>query len=124
AALDLRVREARADGRVENLHIPAVRPLGLPHDKRRPAHALDPAGDEQIALAAGDLLSRDRDRVEPAAAIALQHRARDLDRQPRDERRVPRDATAVLAALVAAADDDILDLLGGEPALGDDLGDD
>ena len=35
-----------------------------------------------------------------------------------------RDAAAVLAALIGAADDDVFDLVGGEPALRDDLGDD
>src|SRR3989442_1266361 len=76
------------------------------------------------ALAAGDGLGRDGDRVEPRAAVALQHRARNLDRQPGDERGVARDAAAVLAALVGAADDDVLDLVGGKAAVGDDLGDD
>src|SRR5271170_206860 len=35
-----------------------------------------------------------------------------------------RDTAAVLAALVAAADDDILDPVRGKPAFGDNLGDD
>src|SRR5712671_7105772 len=37
---------------------------------------------------------------------------------------MPRDAAAILAALVGAANDDILDLVGGKAALRDDLGDD
>src|SRR5258706_4656269 len=37
---------------------------------------------------------------------------------------MPRHATAVLATLVGAADDDILDLVSAETALRDDLGDD
>ena len=51
------------------------------------------------------------DRVEAAAAIALQHRAGDLDRQSGEQPGMARDAAAVLARLVGAADDDILDLL-------------
>ena len=124
AGLDLRVREARADRRVEDTRVAAERGLGLAHDKRRAAHALDAAGDEHIALAAGDRLRRHRDRVQAGAAIALQHRARDLDRQSGDQRSVARHAAAVLAGLIGAADDDILDLLGREAAIGDDPGDD
>src|SRR6266851_2239755 len=37
---------------------------------------------------------------------------------------MPRDAAAVLAALVGAADHDILDLVGGKATLRDDPGDD
>ena len=36
---------------------------------------------------------------------------------------MPRDVTAVLAGLVGAADDDVLDLVGREAALGDHLAD-
>ena len=124
AAFDLGVREARADRRIENPHVAAVGAFRLRHDKGRPAHALDTAGDEHVALAAGDLLGGDRDRIEAAAAIALQHRAWHLDRQPGDQRGMARDAAAVLAALIAAADHDILDLVGRKAALGDDLGND
>src|ERR1700734_1171318 len=59
-----------------------------------------------------------------APAIALQPRAWHLDRQPGDQRGMARDAAAVLAALIAAADHDILDLVGRKAALGDDLGND
>src|SRR4029077_4433934 len=56
AALDLRVRGARPDRRVDPPRVAAERGLALAHYKRRAAHALDPAGDEHIALAAGDRL--------------------------------------------------------------------
>src|SRR5205807_2601134 len=109
AALDPRVREARADRRVENARVAAKRRLGLAHDEWRTAHTFNTARDENITLAAGDGLRRHRDRVEPGAAIALQHGPRDLDRQTGDERGVARDTAAILAGLVGAADHDIFD---------------
>src|SRR6516162_182707 len=123
-ALDLRVREARADRRIIDAAVAAERGLGLVHDKRRAAHAFDTARDHDLALAAGDRLRCHDDRIEAAAAVALQNRAGDLDRQARQQPGVPPDAAAVFARLIGAANDDILDLFRVERALLDDLGDD
>ncbi len=57
---DSRIREARADRRIED---PDVAPIGavvLRHDERGAAHALDAAGDEEGALAAARRPSRRR----------------------------------------------------------------
>src|SRR5262249_3832937 len=75
-------------------------------------------------LAAGDGLCSHDDGVEPAAAIALQHRTRDLYRQAGQEPGMPPHAAAVLARLIGATDDDVLDLFRVEGALLDELGDD
>jgi hypothetical protein len=114
--LDLRVRETRADGRVEDAHLAAVGRLGLGHHERRAAHALDATGDEQVALARGDHLRGIGHRVQAARAVALEHRAADLDRQAGEQAGMARDAARVFAALVGAADHDVLELLGLEAA--------
>ena len=88
----------------------------LDHE-RRAAHALHAAHEEHVALAGGDRVRRVHQRAQSARAIALEHRARRLDRQSRREPRVTRHAAAVLAALVGAADDDVLDLLRLEGAI-------
>ena len=123
-ALDFRVGKARADRRIKDPAVAAERRFGLVHDKGCAAHALDAAGDHDLAFAAGHRLRRHDDRVEPAAAIALQYRAGDLDRQSGQEPGMPRDAAAVFAGLVGAAVDDVLDPFRVEGTLLDDLGDD
>src|SRR5271155_3815849 len=121
-AFDLWVRKARADCRIKDAAVATEGSLRLVHNIRRAAHALDPAGDKGIALAAGDRLRRHDDGVEPAAAIALQDRARHLDRQTGEKPGMTPDAAAVLAGLVGAADDDVLYFGGVERALFDDGG--
>src|SRR5262249_30546142 len=91
-ALDLRVREACADRRIEDPAVAAERGLGLVDDEGGAAHALDAAGDKDLALAAGDGLRRDHDRIEPAAAIALQYGAGDPDRQTGEQSGMATDA--------------------------------
>src|SRR5690606_6639586 len=68
--LDRRVREARAEGRIEHLEILAKGVLGLADDKRRARHALDAARDDDIGLAAGDRMGRADDGVQARAAVA------------------------------------------------------
>src|SRR5579871_657966 len=119
-ALDPRIGKARADCRIVNAAVTAERHFGLVHDKRRPAHALDPAGQEHLTLAAGDGLRGHHDRVQAATAIALQHRAGDFDRQPGEEPGMARHAATVFAGLIGAADDDILDPGRVERAFFDD----
>src|SRR4029077_8356271 len=113
-----------ADCRVEHASVAAEWGFRLVHDKGRAAHALDAAGDHDLAFAAGHRLRRHHDRVEPAAAIALQYRTGDRDRQSGQEPGVPCDAATVSARLVGAADDDILDFFRVEWALFYDLGND
>ena len=114
----------RADRKIEHSPVAAERGLRLVNHKRRAAHALDAAGDHYFAFAAGYRLRRHDDHIKPAPAIALQYRAGDLDRQPCEQPGMPRDAAAILAGLIGAADDDILDLFRVERALLDDLGND
>ena len=77
-----RVREAPTKGRIEHLAVSAVvRRFGLGHDKRRPGHALDPAGHEGIAVAGHDRVRRTVDRLEPGPAQPIDRLAGNLDRQ-------------------------------------------
>ena len=55
-----------------------------------------------------------RDRMEAGAAEPVDRLARDLDRQAREQRRHPRDVPVVLASLVGAAENDVLDAVRRE----------
>jgi hypothetical protein len=49
--------------------------------------------------------------LEPGAAQAVHGLTRDLDRKPRQEQRHPGDVAVVLASLIGAAEDDVVDSL-------------
>ena len=83
--------------------------LGLEHDVRRPGHRLDAAADEHVAVADGDRVRRRVDRLEAGAAQPVDGQAADLDREAGQQQRHPRDVAVVLAGLVGAAEDDVLD---------------
>ena len=107
-----RVGEARADGGVEHLHFAAERRVGLAHDVRRAAHALDAAGDVEVAFAAGDGARRVDHRLQAARAQAVDGDARRGRRQAGEQRGEARDVAAVLARLRDAAHDHVADLRG------------
>ena len=77
----LRVGKTRADGAVEQAHVAAEGAIDLVQHERGAAHALHATGNEHLAFAGGDRVRRVRHRAQAAGAIALQHRARDFDRQ-------------------------------------------
>ena len=79
-----RVDEPPAQGGVLQLvaaTIPGGRRLG--HDARRAGHRLDAAADEHVAVADLDGVGRRVDRLQAAAAQAVDGQAADLDRQVR-----------------------------------------
>ena len=103
------VDEAPADRRVVHLGL-AIEGAGrLGDDEGRAAHALDAAGDDQAALPAADRPRRHRDRIEAGAAEPVQRHAARRLRQPGEQPRHARDVAIVLARLVGAAVDHILD---------------
>ena len=106
-----RVREAPAERRVVE-HAVAAREgaLRLGGHERRPAHRLDAAGDEEVAVAREHRVARRRDRGEPGCAQPIQGHARDRLRQSREQRAHARDVAVVLPRLVGAAEVHVLDL--------------
>ena len=105
-----RVDEPPAEGRVGQLARAAVaRRLGLELDVRRARHRLDAAADEHVAVADRDRVRRGVDRLEARAAQPVDGQAADLDREVGQQQRHPGDVAVVLAGLVGAAEDDVLD---------------
>ena len=86
-----------------------VRRLRLELDVRRAGHRFDAAADEHVAVADGDRVRGRVDRLEPRAAQPVDGQPADLDREVGEEQRHPRDVAVVLAGLVGAAEDDVLD---------------
>ncbi len=107
----VRVHEAPADRRVVDLGLAREGALGLAHHERRARHQLDAAGDHHLGLAGLDGAGRLADRVEPRAAQAVDRRAGDVVRQPREQGGHARDVAVVLAGLVGAAEDHVVDHL-------------
>ena len=109
---DLPVREARSDRRIVDLEASVERLLVLADHERRAAHALDAASDEQLAhrhrVRCGD------HRRETARAVALDNLSGQRFRQTRRQQSMAGDATRIFATLVAATDDDIVDVLGAK----------
>ena len=107
---EARVDEPPAEGRVGHLARAAVvGRLGLELDVRRPGHRFDAAADEHVAVADRDRVGRRVDRLEPRAAQPVDGQPADLDREVGEEQRHPGDVAVVLAGLVRAAEDDVLD---------------
>ena len=112
-----RVDEPPAERRVGHLAVAAVvGRLGLEQDVRRAGHRFDAAADEHVAVADRDRVRRRVDRLEPGAAQPVDGQPADLDREVREQERHPRDVAVVLAGLVGAAEDDVLDEPGSMPA--------
>ena len=105
-----RVDEAPAERRVGELAWPAVvGALRLEHDVRRAGHRFDAAADEDVAVADRDRVRRGVDGLEPGAAQPIDGLAADLDREAGEQQRHARDVAVVLAGLVGAAEDHVLD---------------
>ena len=116
-----RVDEPPAEGRVVELAGAAIPGrIGLGHDVRRPGHRLDAAADEHVAVADCDGVGRRVDRLQPAAAQPVDGQPADLDRQAGQEDGHPRDIAVVLAGLIGAAEDDVLDARGVDARAIDD----
>ncbi len=82
---------------------------GLAMHVRRPGHRLDAAADEHVAVADLDGVGRRVDRLEPAAAQPVDRQAADLDREAGQQDRHAGDVPVILAGLVGAAEDHVLD---------------
>ena len=82
---------------------------GLGHDVRRPGHRLDAAADEHVTVADGDRVGRRIDRLQSGATQPIDGQPAHLDREARQQHGHPRDVAIVLAGLVGAAEDDVLD---------------
>jgi hypothetical protein len=113
--LHQRVHEAPADRGVEDLGIAAERARRLALHERCTRHRLDAARYQQVHLASLDRAGRDADRVHAGAAQPVDRRARDLGGQPGEQGRHARDVSVVLARLVRAAVDHVLDRADVEP---------
>ncbi|EGE61062.1 hypothetical protein RHECNPAF_1260041 [Rhizobium etli CNPAF512] len=104
-----RIDETPADRRVVNFGRPRKGRLGLRHDEGRARHALDAARNHQLGLAGADGARRGDHRIHAGAAEPVDRRARDNDRQAGQERRHARHIAVVLARLVGAAEDHVVD---------------
>ena len=88
---------------------------GLPRLERdiwRPGHALDPAGDEDVAFAGANRVRRARHGLKSGATEAVHRLSRHFHREPREQRRHARDVAVVFSRLVGAAEDHVLDPIG------------
>jgi hypothetical protein len=106
-----RIDEAPADGGVENLRIAREGRIGLAHDEGRARHALDAAGDHQLGVAGADGARRAADGIHARAAQAVDRGAGHRRAAGRKEQGHARDVAVVLAGLVGAAVDDVVDAL-------------
>ena len=104
------IREAPAERGVEDLAVAAVeRLLRLGHHVRGPRHRLDPTRHEHVAIVDRDGVCRRVDRLEAAPAQPIDRLPSDFDRQSREQERHSRHVSVVLAGLVRAAQDHVLD---------------
>jgi hypothetical protein len=81
------------------------------------------ACDHEVRLARRDQPRGIRDRLEARAAEAVDGDTGDRDRKSREQRAHPADVAVVLAGLVRAAEDHVVDPLGGDLGLRDQRGD-
>ncbi len=108
--VERRVHEAPAERRIDEVvGTPLEGRLGLEHHPRRPAHRFHPARDEDVAVADGDRVGRRVDRLEPGAAQAVDGQPANRDGVAGQEQRHAGDVAIVLAGLVGAAEDHVLD---------------
>src|SRR5581483_10097374 len=120
--LHTRVREAPAERRVVHDAVAArERLVGLRGDERGTRHRLDPAGDEEVAVARDHGMTGADDRREPRRAETVDGDAADRLRQPRKQHGHAGHVAVVLARLVRAPEPHVLDLLGGNPGARDGL---
>ena len=106
--LHSRVDEAPSERRVLELQPARKRRIGFPDDKRRPRHALHPAGDDEGHLAAGDGARTLDDGIEARSAQAVHGRSRYFLGQAGEKQSHPPDVPVVLSRLVRAPVDDVV----------------
>ena len=107
--LDHRVHEAPAERRVLELLVPAEGRAGLPQHVGRAGHALDPPGQHQLRLAEADGARRLADGLEPGRAEPVDGDAGHRVRQAGEEHGHAGDVPVVLAGLVGAAEDHLVE---------------
>ena len=90
--------------------------------ERDVAHVLDAAADHDVVDAGGDERRGEVHGLLGGAALAIDRRGCCLDRKPGLEPGVPADVHPLLAELLDAAGDDVLDLGGVDAGALDDLG--
>ena len=109
AFLQARIDETPADGGVEDLGVAAEGTVRLRHHEWRARHRFDAPGDRELHLAGTDRAGGDRHRIEPGAAEAIDRGPRHRYRQSREQPRHASDVAVVLARLVGAAEEHLLD---------------
>src|SRR3989454_10967098 len=100
------------------------RPLAGAHRVRAhryARHVLDAARDDDVVLTRHHAQRGEVGRLLPRAAHPVERRAADVHRKARDQRGVARDVEPLLAELVDAAEDDVLDLGSVDADAGDEL---
>jgi hypothetical protein len=78
---------------------------------RRPGHALDSTGYQQVTLAGANRVGGRDDRLQPRATETVHRLPRHLHRQSRQKCRHPGNVPVVLTGLVGAAEDHVIDPL-------------
>jgi hypothetical protein len=121
------VDEPPPEARVHELrHAPRRQRLRLCHDPRRPGHRLHAPGHDDVGLVDLDRPPGLHDGIQAGRAQAVHRGARHGDRQSGEQQAHPGDVAVVLAGLVRAAGDDLVDGARFDPAaphgLGDGLG--
>src|SRR5205814_2262017 len=110
-----------AHGRVGDVgSFAAPRLARLEHHVGRARHVLDTAGDKHLTLTRLDRLGGARRRLQPRAAQPVHGLARHFDRKTRQEQGHPRHVAVVLAGLIGAAEDHVVDRERIDPAALDD----
>ncbi|EDT37272.1 hypothetical protein BamMEX5DRAFT_6952 [Burkholderia ambifaria MEX-5] len=104
-----RIDETPADRRIVDVGLARERAGGLAHHERRARHAFDATGHHQRGLARLDRARGHAHRIHPGTAQAVDRRTRHALRQAREQRGHARDVAVVLAGLVRAAVDHVVD---------------
>jgi hypothetical protein len=87
----------------------ALAPARSGHEVRRTGHALGTRADHDVRVAEQDVLGRRDDRLQPAAAQAVDRQAGRADRQPSLDRRNARHVHVARLAVDHAAEYDVTD---------------
>jgi len=108
-----RIGEAPAEGGVVALERSGREPLSWLHQRpRRPRHALHAAGDAQLHVAEADGARRLHCRLQPTGAEAIDGHARHVLGKAGEEQRHAGDVAVVLACLVGASEEHLVDRCG------------
>lgn len=104
-----RIDEPPSHCGVFELLVPAESGITLAHDKRRPGHALHATCDGHVHFAGADRAGRGPDRFEAGRTEAIERHAGHLNRQPGQQQAHPGNVAIVLAGLIGAAIEDLVD---------------